>query len=348
MAAPAESPFRAAPEYAEARWVDWHGTRLAGDFGAPAEEYRAGREAVVLLDRSDRGRLELTGAERKVWLHNLVTNIVANLDDGQGTYAFALDVRGRIVFDLNILVRPGALWLDIHAAATAEAAAHLDRHLFTEDVRIIDAGEQDARLACLGPGTAELAEGLGVRHFRALPALASVPIESAGAGPGVLVRHDLGTLPGLELIVPRVAAAAWWSHAAGAGARPAGMHVLDALRIEAGIPWPARDLDEQVLPAETGQLERGVSYEKGCYLGQEIVERLRSRGAVTRMLVRLEADMAQVPALPAPLRRGTEEIGRVTSLVAHPARPMLIGLGYVRAGAGQLVGLTAVDIPVRV
>lgn len=345
-----ESIFSAAKRYQPARTVEYRGATLPADFGSAADEFHAARFAAALFDRSDRGLLRLTGRDRLAWLHNLVTQSVKDMTPGDGRYSFAVDVRGRTRFDLNILALDDELWLDVDAATAAEARAHLDRYLITEDVQIAPAGDGWARLGVGGPQTPAVAAGLGVTNLLARPPLAHQPICDGAAR---LVRHDFAGAAGFELIVPREAAAAWWDRLAGAaGVRPAGFFALDALRIDAGIPWLGRDIDEKVIPPETGAAERSISYKKGCYLGQEVIERMRSYGSMARRLVRFRvaADAAgwraaagEPPAglvLPAALHKDGKEAGRVTSLVKHPLEAAFIGLGYLRTNLSDATGLT--------
>ena len=233
------------------------------------------------------------------------------------------------------------LWLDLDRLAVTVAAAHFDRHLFSEDVRIEDASGQMARLACSGPRAAEVAARLGVGHLKALPALGSAALE----GGARILRHDFAGAPGFELFVPRGDAAAWWERLVESGARSTGYRTLDLLRIEAGLPWLGRDLDDTVLPPETGQVERGVSYLKGCYLGQEVMERMRSHGAVARRLVLLRVADGAGLTLPVPLQRDGAEIGRITSLVPHPTKPYWPGLGYLKTTVTGYADITAGDPP---
>jgi len=332
------SAFADAARYQPVECCDYRGVTLPLRFDDLAAEYAAAADRVAVFDRGDRGLVIATGADRLSWLHNLVTNAVKTLDTGAGNYAFATDVKGRVQFDLNILNRPDALWLDIDAATVPAALAHLERRLITEDVRLEDATTPFARLACAGPDADAVAVRLGVANFAALPALASVTL----ADGAVFVRHDFTVQPGFELIVARSAAAAWWDRLVGdCGATPAGFATLDVLRLEAGLPWWGRDIDEDVLPPETGQIERGISYHKGCYLGQEVIERMRSRGVIARRLARLTAPDAAGLAVPAPLTHDNREVGRVTSLARHPQRGDWLGLGYVRSGLAAGTAVTA-------
>ena len=336
------STFAAAQHYRPVETLVERGVVLPARFDDVSEEYAAAREAAVVFDRSDRGLLVARGTDRKAWLHNLVTNAVSTLDDNAGNYAFATDVKGRVLFDMNVLCLPDALWLDIDRAAIAAAATHLDRHLITEDVQVSNASDEFARLGCTGPNAEKLAGQFGVTNFAPMPSLASVPIDKDGAR---LVRHDFTGGPSFELLVQRAGAATWWDRLVECGARPAGARVLDVLRVEAGIPWLGRDIDETVLPPETGQIERGISYHKGCYLGQEIIERMRARGVLAKRLVRLRLGPGPELALPAEVRQGGSAVGRITSLVTHPVEPLRFGLAYVKTSVREYSDLTVGEPP---
>lgn len=377
----ASSAFLEARTYAAGTLTAQRGVALAADFGAPAAEYAAARASAALFDYSDRGRIVVTGRDRKAWLHNLVTSAVTTSADYRGVYAFAVTVKGRILFDLNILALPDALWLDVDGPTVPVALAHFDRFLFTEDVRLAgvtsarasggdprltcdgpSAATGDARLACSGPQAAEVARRIGVADLAAVPELAVVELSGMG---GWLIRHDALGLPGFELILPRAPGPLWWDQLVGHGARPAGWRVREALRIEAGRPAMGGDLEDNVLPAETGQRERAVSDTKGCYLGHEIVERMRSRGVLAKRLVRLQLHDGAGLTLPAPLfeegaasgppSRRSETlppsaafgppVGQLTSLVAHPARSDWIGLGYVKTPVPDSAALVVGEPP---
>lgn len=337
-----QTPFADGAEYRAASKVTASGIEMAEYFAEAAAEYGAARNELVVFDRSDRGLVVARGAERKSWLHNMVTNAVNNLEDNTGSYAFAIDNRGRTQFDLNILVVGDELWLDIDAAYVGRAVEHLSRFIIMEDVELRDATGDSARLGFTGAlaKVADAARQLGAAQFPAMASLSSTAV-SDGAR---LVRHDFAGAPGLELLMPRAAAAAWWSRAVGnLHAVPAGFATLDLLRIEAGIPWLGRDIDESTIPLETGQIERGISFHKGCYLGQEIIERMRSRGAAARRLVKLRIESGADVALPATLIKDRKEVGRVTSLVRHPVEPYCVGLGYLRTSVTDLSGVTTAE-----
>ena len=323
---PDSSPFATAHHYRPTATVAYRAATLPRDFGDAAAECRALREAAALFDRSDRGLLCASGGDRCPWLHNLVTNTIKTLSEGDGVYAFAVDVTGRIQFDLNILALADELRLDIDRAALPDACAQLDLRLITEDVTLTDRSAEFARLGCAGVRAAEIAAALGVANLAALADLQYVPLGGAW-----LTRHDFVGMTGFELGAPVAEAATWWDRLASAGAVPAGLVALDASRIEAGIPWLGRDLDLQTTPLETGQVERAINFNKGCYLGQEVVERMRSRGVLPRRLVRLIADGPVSAELPAMIECADAQVGRLTSAAHHPATGQWLGLGYLKS-----------------
>lgn len=341
--APAASPFAAAATYRPSETRAYAAVMMPESFAAAADEYRSATQRAALVDRSDRGLALAHGKDRRVWLHNLITNDIKGLADYRGAYAFAVDVRGRVQFDLNVLALPDALWLDIDAEHLSAALRHLDRYLLSEAVVLQDISATIARLGVCGPDAGTLAATLGAA-WDSLAPLAMVELDSAGVR---LLRHDFAGLPGFELFVPVARAPEWWERLATAGrAAPIGARTVELLRIESGIPRLGRDFDDTTVAPETGQIERAINYHKGCYLGQEVIERMRSRGAQARRLVRLRGGAANAAALraldlPAPLSRAGSEVGRVTSLAANPLSGELVGLGYVRSRLEQFDGLTA-------
>lgn len=328
-----------------------------------------------------RGLLEVSGADRAAWLNNLVTNVIKTLQPGEGNYAFAVNVKGRVVFDLTMLVLEDRIWLDIDTRVFSSARAHLDRFIITEDVRLDDLSERYARLAVIGPSAPRAITDLGLGNLTPMAQLQHRPARLAETDLR-MIRHDLVGLPGAELIVP-VDQAAGLREALAHSCQASGMveldpEVIEILRIEAGIPASVDDIDDEVVPPETGQIERGISYHKGCYLGQEVIERMRSHGILARQLVGLriapvpgagaDASSALVPAngprpaLPAKgalLRAGDKEAGRVTSACFSVVLSGPLALGYIKSAfarpgtvltiASDSQGLTAevISLPVR-
>ena len=303
--------------------------------------YRALETGPALIDRSYRALLEVTGRDRASWLHNLTSNQVKTLGRGEGNYAFALNVQGRILFDLNVLVQAESLWVDLDGRFLAAALKHLNRYIITEDVALKDRSAEFVRLGLAGRDALAILERMGVPHASAMPAL-GIAESRFGAISLPLIRHDFCGPFAVELFVPSEhAAEVQQGLIRGTVAPPAvpvGEETVQVRRIEAGIPWPGHEITDDVLPAETRQLERAVSYQKGCYLGQEVVERMRSRAVVARQLVGVRIAGPRVPRPGAQLLgEGDKSVGHLTSSCHSMALNGPIALGYVKT-ASSVVG----------
>ena len=319
--------------------------------------YEAATRGLARVDRADRGLLAVTGKDRVAWLNNLITNDIREVPVGAGVYTFATDRTGRILFDAQILMRDDAIWLETAREKTGPALEHLERHHITEEVTLVDCSRPGARWAVLGPKSPALVQTLGLDDLTALPPLHSVRLEIAGAE-AVLFRHDFAGVLGAEIIAPddgaaRTVGAALASAGGNLEMVEASAEAVDVLRIEAGIPRIGRDILENTLPAETGQFDRAVSCRKGCYLGQEVIERMRTRGSLARRLVGLIFH-EDVPPAGTVIEIEGAATGTVTSACVSPAVGGPIGLGYVppahaapgtsitvRGGAAPITGAVA-------
>ncbi|MBK8914046.1 MAG: folate-binding protein YgfZ [Phycisphaerales bacterium] len=323
------------------------GRDVPAHFGDPRAEADAARNNLAMFDRSDRALLRVEGADRHAWLHNLLTNDVKRLTPGTGCYAFACDVRGRVQFDLNVLSDNDALLLDCAADRRELLRLWLDRYLLSEKATIA-VEDRLGRIGLCGPRAAEVVRAITGSEAAALAEFGHCPLSDGSAGERV-VRHDFAVGPGFELMV--VDAAGWWERLARVhGVRPAGLIALDSLRIEAGVPWFGRELDERTVAPESGQIGRAIVYDKGCYLGQEIIERMRSFGNPARRLARFRVSGDAEVAVPAQLALQGAECGRLTSLAALGDGESRAGLGYVRfaVAAGVLLALGDTGREVRV
>jgi aminomethyltransferase len=277
------------------------------------------RQSAGLLDASGREALRLVGPERSSFLHGMVTNDVEGLPVGRWTYATACTAKGAMVADCRVLARTDELWLDTEPGYGERLLAHLSRFLVSEDAELGAASGERAVLAVVGP------TATGVVAAAGLP----VPEGNAVAeGPGGewVLQHGLYGVPAVELLVPLAARDALKQRLVAAGAPELPLAALEALRVEAGVGRMGTDMDETTIPLEAN-LERGIHYQKGCYLGQEVIARATFRGQVNKKLSGLRFSGA-LPARGAELRKGDKMVGRVTSSVQSPRRGA-IGLGYV-------------------
>jgi folate-binding protein YgfZ len=299
----------------------------------------------AFVDRSYRALLEVTGADRATWLHNLTTNQVKNLGRGEGNYAFVLNIQGRILFDVNLLVRADSIWLDLDRRFLETAKKHFAKYSITEDVAVADRSDEFVRFGMVGSGAVSLLSELGAPNAGVMPTLGLSQIGWRGATIP-LMRHDFCGPFAVELFLPADSAVDFWrTHVESGKAVPVGDEAVQVRRIEAGIPWPGHEITDEYLPAETRQLDRAVNFQKGCYLGQEVVERMRSRHVVARQLVGLRMEgstwptsepgaQATGPSIPdlksQILDPDGKPTGQVTSACHSPTLGCPIALAYVR------------------
>jgi aminomethyltransferase len=294
-----------------------------------ARELRAAREGAALFQLPGRGVLEVTGGDRVRWLDGMISADVKSLAPGSGAPGLLLTRQGRIVADLHVLARSDAFWLELEADALETVRTRLAGYVIADDVTLADRSAELARLALEGPRAEEIlgaadASGLAPHAWREA-SLAGTPLTVAAYG--------FSGGPGFQLFVPAGSAAAVREALLAAGATAASADTLECLRIAAGLPWLGRELDETVLPAEA-RLEAAISTTKGCYTGQEVVTRMRSRGRVGHLLVGLRFEGDVLPAHGAEIEGAAGRIGQVTSSVLSPADGA-IGLGFVRAESAE-------------
>ena len=314
---------------------------IVRDYGDVAAEHAAINNAAGLWHYAHGGLVEIGGDDRVGWLQNLLTQDIKNLSPGDGHYAFAVNIKGRIVFDLHVWMEREAIWLDLDRRMLDDALTHLDKYIITEDVTLTNRSEEFVRLVLLGPKGGEILSEFGATHASAMAHFQHTPIDIAGVSIRLLRQPDLGPC-GWGLNVPLESATAVRSELLRVGEPhgliPVGVDAVNIQRIEAGVPWPMNEIDNTVLPAETGQFDRAVSFNKGCYLGQEIVERMRTRGSVARALVGLRlnsAEGAEGFTEGAALLHDGQKVGVITSTCQSLSFALWIGLAYVRQAQSE-------------
>jgi folate-binding protein YgfZ len=336
------TPLHDRESRAGAVFVEEAGWLVPGHFGDMAAEYAQARTGAVLFDRSNRGKVEVSGADTARFLHNLSTNDVLNLAPGSGCEVFLATLKARVVayFLLFHLPRAGTpdFWLDTASGTAAKVIAHLDHYLISEQVEFADRTQEFAQLHLAGPQAVDV---LG-RAIGPIPKLHPLQVIEHPCGNATcqVRRQDVLRLPGFDVLCSREQAGEIWDRLVQAGARPAGSQAYEVLRIEAGQPEQGADVDENTFAPEVGRTAQAICYTKGCYLGQEPIVMARDRGQVNRTLLGVKLPGGPVPSGSLIFRDG-KEVGRVTSSAVSP-RLGAIGLAYVRRG-NQEPG-TAVEV----
>jgi folate-binding protein YgfZ len=330
-----ESPLLKDERALGAATADFSGAVLPASFSGFESEYRAAREAVGLFDANWSAVLSFAGPDRARYLNAILTNNILSLNEGRGIPALLLNVHGHILFDIEVYALGDRLLGLVHNSARERAMAALDKYIVMDDVRLEDLSDQTGSVGIEGPRAAGIVEQACGVSLAEMPEYSIRDAAVSGIACHVLRRSHFGEV-GAIFITRRDRLASLWgklllsvrTH----GGEPIGMTVLNSLRLEAGIPWFPVDFNDTVIPHEAAIEKTHVSFTKGCYTGQEIVERVRSRGHVNRRRVQLKFSTNEPPAAGTKLRSAVEEAGVITSAALSPREGTAIGMGYVRRG----------------
>jgi tRNA-modifying protein YgfZ len=273
--------------------------------------YEALREAAAWLDLSGRGRIRAAGEDRVRLLHAMTTNHIQQLAPGGGCYTFFLNAQGRVLADAVILALKDALLIDTEPETRGFVLAHLDKYIIADDVTLEDITDDTVEIGIEGPASRGVFDKLNPQDDRAV-----VPLSTTGQ-------------PGFSIIAPARAMEALIREVEAAGAAPADAEAARVVRLERGHPRYGEDITDRHIPHET-QVLPAVHFNKGCYLGQEVVERVRSRGGVHRFLVPLEVEGEQALAAGSKIFAEGKEVGEITTAAYSPALRQVAALAYVR------------------
>lgn len=308
------------------------GVEVPAHYGDPERERALLEEGCGLFDASFVDCLEMRGEDRHRFLSGLVTADVREFAVGESRYGLFATVKGRILADVTVLAHQESFWLRLPPGRGEGIAEHLEKHVITDRVEIAPLRERS--LLLVGATAHErIAEWLGADR-EAPPAAAHRPAQILGVDVTVATEPRLGR-PAVSLWaapadLDRLASALVEEN----GVEPVGFEALERLRIESGLPRFGADFGPETFPQEAG-LDEAVSYEKGCYLGQEVIARIHYRGGVNRRLVALEGESEELPDDEDGLRLDGEEVGRITSRAARFSRPGWCALAMVKTKAAE-------------
>ena len=311
-----------------------HGTPAA-DFGDTRAEFGALLAGCGLYDLSSRAKIAVTGGDRVRWLNGMVSNNVRDLASGHGVYAFLLNAQGRIQADVFAFQRGESLLVDTEGVQREKLLQLFDRYIIADDVEIADVSDKIAAVGLTGPESRSVLERAGI----AVPDLAHLQFADAAWHQNSVTVLRSGEEAGdsWQVWISPEHSGELWDALVKAGARPSGTAALNLFRISRGIPQFGVDIRERDLPQETGQA-RALNFTKGCYLGQEIVERIRSRGAVHRQFGAFGVEGTLPDAgtrILAGEKEAEKEVGEITSsaVLPLPSGDRPVALGYLRREA---------------
>ncbi|WP_158615289.1 folate-binding protein YgfZ [Acidipila sp. EB88] len=308
------------------------GVLTPASFSSSTAELEALCTAAGVYDLGFLARFRISGEDRVRWLNGMITNTVKDLEPGQHNYTFLLNAQGRIQGDGTVYALPEALLFSTDESQAARVAAHLDRFIIMDDVELVREPGWTA-LGLTGPEAGALLLRAGVLKDAPLPG-------SFVEQDGLLVARSLvGPVDQFVLWVEASGVAALWQRLLAAGAAPCGSQAVESLRVLAGIPRYGVDIEEKTLAQETGQMH-ALHFNKGCYLGQEIVERIRSRATVHRgiRVFRLSGELPPVGTALYSAAKPETAVGELTSITSVTApiavlTPGIYALGTVRTEA---------------
>ena len=338
-------------------FVDINGEEVAGDYSDVGAEYRFLRETVAVIDLSFRSRLCLLGADRTRFLHGQVTNDVNRLRVGEGCYAALVTGKGKMQSDLNIWCLQDELLLDFEPGLTDVVSERLRKYVIADDVEVVDVRPHFGMLGIAGPKGAEALKRIGITREGACPEWSIVQQSLPKAGEIYVAQRARFGIPGCDLFVPVAACEDFLRRLVGVarllGGGPCGWKAMEVARIEAGIPRFGMDMDETNLAPEAGLDATAISYSKGCYIGQEIIARVRTYGHVAKKLSGLDLGdgLTVAPESGSKLQFQGKDAGYLTSATFSPVLGRWIGMAYIRREAnkeGELLELTTKSGPLQV
>ena len=317
--------------------ADYRGATTAARFADPQLELAALRGGCGVYDLGFRARISLTGGDRMRWLNGMVTNNIRDLALGRGVYAFLLNPQGRILGDMFVYNAGEALVVETARSQVEKIIATFDHYIIMDDVEVTDIGDKQTTLGLAGPKSRAVLNAAGIEVPELQPLQMITPHCNCDCGcvECTVVRGEDAQHESYEIWLAPQDAYKTWQALLAAGATPVGSEVLEMQRIASGVPLYGVDIRERDLPQETEQM-RALNFNKGCYVGQEIVERIRSRGNVHRKFTGLLVEGAAAIVAGAKIISNEKEVGEVTSVATlpTPSGERTVALGYIRREVG--------------
>jgi folate-binding protein YgfZ len=319
------------------REIDYRGATTAARFTDPQAEFSALLGGCGVYDLGFRAWISLTGGDRVRWMNGMVTNNIRDLVQGHGAYAFLLNPQGRILGDMDVYNQGEKLIVETDRSHAEKIVATFDHYIIMDDVDVANISDQQTALGVAGPNARAILNKAGIEVPNLEPLQMITPRCNCDCGcvQCTVIRGDDAAQESYEIwLAPQDVYKTWQAFTA-AGATPVGSEALEMKRIVAGIPLYGIDIRERDLPQETEQT-RALNFNKGCYVGQEIVERIRSRGNVHRKFAGFVAEGAAPIAAGEKITSSEKEVGEITSvaLLDTSSSQQTVALGYIRREVG--------------
>jgi folate-binding protein YgfZ len=317
---------------------DYRGAITAVRFSDLQQEFSALTNGCGIYDLGFRAKISLSGSDRVRWLNGMVTNNIRDLAAGYGVYAFLLNPQGRILGDMYAYNLGETLVVETDLSQLERIIATFDHYIIMDDVEVTNVSGQQTALGVAGPKSRAMlnAAGIEVRELQPLQTITPQCSCECDCVECMVVRGEDLQSESYEIWTSPKDVYKTWQALVAVGATPVGSQALEMQRIVAGIPLYGVDIRERDLPQETEQM-RALNFNKGCYVGQEIVERIRSRGNVHRKFTSFLVEGSGAIAAGSKVLSGEKEVGEITSfaVLGTPPDARTIALGYIRRDVGE-------------
>lgn len=319
---------------AGAQLGEYCGAETARSFGDARAEYQTLLKDCGVYDLCWRAKIVLTGSDRVRWANGMVTNNIRDLVEGHGNYNFLLSPQGRIQADLYVYNMGDHLMVDTELWQASKVLELFDKYIIMDDVEVANVSDKLTAIAVQGPKAPAVLRALGLTIADEVEPLKVERMEWNGVGISVTrMASDIAQTYEIWLTAENVPKL--WDGLVAAGAKPVGTDALEMFRVAAGVPRYGVDITDKYIPQETEQFH-ALHFSKGCYLGQEIVERVRSRGAVHRHFTGFKLQ-GSAPNAGTEASRDGNKVGEITSALSIPVNggQETLALGYIRREVGE-------------
>ena len=310
----------------------YSGWLMPKNYGDQLDEYKTIRDNAGMVDLSHRGKLRLSGKEYIKFLQGMLTNDVNKLEPGKGLYAALLTPKGKMLADMKVYRHDEFVLLDLEPGLNEKVRELLVKFRLSYRVSIEDVTESLALISVHGSNSGKLIRKVLDEEIPELSEYDFLKRDLLGSQLTIARINRTGE-EGYDIFVGSDLAVRLWElltkNGEEFGVKPVGLETMEILRIEAGIPRYGIDMDEGTIPIEAG-LWHAISFDKGCYVGQEVVARIKWRGHVNRYLAGFVIEGKELPKSGDKLIHGEREVGQITSSVFSPALKKGIALGYIR------------------
>ncbi len=315
-----------------ANFRDLAGWSVPNDYGGELSEYTAVRENVGIIDFSPRGKIRLSGKHHLKFLQGMLSNDVLKLEEGEGMYATVLTVKGRMISDMRVYREKESVLLDLEPGLNEKVTQLLTKFRLSYKADIDDITETTGLLSIQGPDSQKLLELLLEEEIPQMAEYSFIQKDVADNNLTIIRVNRTGE-EGFDLYLDKSGLEAIWStllnKGEGLNIKPVGYSAMNTLRIEAGIPIYGVDMDESNIPIEAG-LWDALNFEKGCYVGQEVVARIKWRGHVNWHLMGFKSGGDKAPEIGDEIYSGERKIGRITSSAFSDTLNTPLSIGYIR------------------